>query len=125
MHNPSNHSLKNAQMDWRYSKGMWRVCEHGVGHPDPDHVEYEVTIRGGDRDAWSAHACDGCCEHQYDPEMWAATGKCRDYGEAKEIATLLFLNEIDWYYDQLEGMLYVRRGQYQTEPEAPKRKKKK
>jgi len=39
---------------------MERVCEHGVGHPDPD--EYKLK-RG-----WTEHVngCDGCCEGAYD-----------------------------------------------------------
>jgi hypothetical protein len=34
---------------------MERICEHGVGHPDPDDLR---VIR--DR-IMGIHACDGCC----------------------------------------------------------------
>jgi hypothetical protein len=34
---------------------MERICPHGVGHPDPDHVFY--TKRMTD----TIHGCDGCC----------------------------------------------------------------
>lgn len=38
-------------MKWRFS-GSYRmewICEHGVGHYDPNLVEFTV------------HGCDGCC----------------------------------------------------------------
>jgi hypothetical protein len=34
-----------------------RICEHGVGHPDPDDVGYWAG-RGYDI---TRHGCDGCC----------------------------------------------------------------
>lgn len=38
---------------------MERVCPHGVGHPDPDSLEWLSRI--GARDD-GVHACDGCCQ---------------------------------------------------------------
>lgn len=63
IHNPSEHPLKDAPFNWRSDRGlMERVCLHGVGHPDPDDVEYVRRTRG-ERDAWAqgVHGCDGCC----------------------------------------------------------------
>ena len=34
---------------------MERICDHGIGHPDPD----EFRIRNGEDDG--IHGCDGCC----------------------------------------------------------------
>lgn len=65
IHNPSDHPLKDAPTHWRVA-GPWdinpshmeRICEHGVGHPDPDSVAYR--IRHG-QDGLEVHGCDGCC----------------------------------------------------------------
>ena len=35
-----------------------RICEHGIGHPDPDQVSY--WQRWG-KEALAIHGCDGCC----------------------------------------------------------------
>lgn len=59
LHNPSDHPLAQAPLRWRDDKGtMERLCEHGVGHPDPDDVAYNRTVLGRDV---SVHGCDGCC----------------------------------------------------------------
>lgn len=57
--------VHNSQFecDWRYrwrsDRGiMERICEHGVGHPDPDQVSYfEYEGMSGQ----NIHGCDGCC----------------------------------------------------------------
>ena len=37
---------------------MERVCTHGIGHPDPDHIAFLPK----DKCRWeSVHGCDGCC----------------------------------------------------------------
>jgi len=59
-HNPSDHPLKDAPMYIRYDKGalVERMCEHGIGHDDPDSVAY--FHRQGEK--WAGiHGCDGCC----------------------------------------------------------------
>ena len=54
VHNRSNHHMRAWKQHWRSDIGiMERLCEHGVGHPDPD----EMFTDG-------IHGCDGCC---YDP----------------------------------------------------------
>jgi len=60
-HNPSNHPLKNAPINIRSDKMylVERICEHGIGHDDPDSVAYLHSI--GEK--WAGvHGCDGCCE---------------------------------------------------------------
>lgn len=60
IHNPSGHPLKDAPMNWRDDRGiMERICEHGIGHPDPDDTEYRR--RNNLWDSSGSHACDGCC----------------------------------------------------------------
>ena len=59
IHNPSDHPLRDATMIWRSDKGiMERLCEHGIGHDDPDDYAYRRSINPN---ATSIHGCDGCC----------------------------------------------------------------
>jgi hypothetical protein len=58
VHNPSPHHMVTWPVRWRDDKSVAeRVCEHGLGHPDPDDVTY--NLRSG-RDV-RVHGCDGCC----------------------------------------------------------------
>jgi hypothetical protein len=51
VHRMSDHPLRSWPQNFRQDAGfMERVCQHGVGHPDPD-----------DRFADPVHGCDGCC----------------------------------------------------------------
>lgn len=66
IHNPSDHPLKDAPLQLRADRWplMERRCEHGVGHPDPDSVDYiQRTLPGGRESAEyeGVHGCDGCC----------------------------------------------------------------
>lgn len=64
IHNPSLHSLSSSRTHWRHDRGiMERICDHGVGHPDPDGIAYIRSILGGARAETEAiHGCDGCCQ---------------------------------------------------------------
>lgn len=64
IHHPSEHHMREWPTAWRgdgpFDIGpghIERVCEHGVGHPDPDDVEFweQNGIDIG------VHGCDGCC----------------------------------------------------------------
>lgn len=56
VHKPSDHHMVSWPLLWRADKGvMERICMHGVGHPDPDDLEYQ-----GDT-SLAVHGCDGCC----------------------------------------------------------------
>lgn len=69
IHNPSEHPLREAPMDWWGEfRHMVRVCEHGISHPDPDDLQFKIA-----RGDWvttesicSVHLmkenCDGCCQ---------------------------------------------------------------
>ena len=64
IHNPSNHHMKDWPTHWRDDRGlMERICPHGIGHPDPDDIEYKRKHLG-DKVAQveSVHGCDGCCD---------------------------------------------------------------
>lgn len=55
IHKPSDHLMRGMKQRWRSDRAlMERVCEHGVGHPDPDEIGLEESGRG-------VHGCDGCC----------------------------------------------------------------
>ena len=63
IHNPSEHHMLTWPQLWRQDRQlMERICEHGVGHPDPDHMSY-FRSRYGDEVAWGegVHGCCGCC----------------------------------------------------------------
>ena len=61
IHSPSDHHMRSWEMNWRSDTGvMERICEHGVGHPDPDHMAYVLSLDPGN--AWQgSHGCCGCC----------------------------------------------------------------
>lgn len=63
VHNPSDHHMVSWPLHWRGDRGlMERVCVHGMGHPDPDHLAF-VTATQGVHAAYDEgiHGCDGCC----------------------------------------------------------------
>lgn len=56
IHNPSDHHMKDWPLHWRADRAYFeRICEHGVGHPDPDGFY-------GEQD--TVHGCDGCCRKE-------------------------------------------------------------
>lgn len=74
IHHPSDHHMKKWPLNWRGdTQVMERLCRHGVGHPDPDHMTYVKSMtpphRCDDPDSctyphleWQGvHGCDGCC----------------------------------------------------------------
>jgi hypothetical protein len=59
IHNRTQHHMSGWRIHWRDDRGILeRLCEHGIGHPDPDQFQYwEETGQ-----EWqSVHGCDGCC----------------------------------------------------------------
>lgn len=68
VHSPSGHHMVSWPMKWRADTGvMERVCEHGVGHPDPDHLAYVCSLT-------PEHDCAGECGY---PHLgWQAVHGC-------------------------------------------------
>lgn len=60
LHNPSDHPLRDAPLHFRKRDGLLaeRICEHGCGHPDPDHLALTHLPH---LDINPVHGCDGCC----------------------------------------------------------------
>lgn len=53
LHRPTNHHMIWWGLHYRNDRAIFeRICQHGIGHPDPD------TLLSGDDDG---HGCDGCC----------------------------------------------------------------
>jgi hypothetical protein len=41
LHSPSDHHMRDMPLTWRNDvKKFERTCVHGVGHPDPDDLDY-------------------------------------------------------------------------------------
>jgi hypothetical protein len=63
IHNPSDHPMKGFKTHWRSDRGlMERICNHGIGHPDPDALSVYTPER---RQREGIHGCDGCCVGTY------------------------------------------------------------
>jgi hypothetical protein len=55
IHKPSYHHMRHMKQLWRNDRKFFeRICEHGVGHPDPDEILDDHRMLG-------IHGCDGCC----------------------------------------------------------------
>jgi hypothetical protein len=59
IHHPGEHHMRGWELNWRDDlQLMERLCPHGLGHPDPDHLAYAMIAGAG----WQGvHGCDGCC----------------------------------------------------------------
>lgn len=57
-HNPSTHKMRQWPMLLRETRLVERMCDHYVGHPDPDSVAW-FDRRG--MPGYGVHGCDGCC----------------------------------------------------------------
>lgn len=56
IHKPSDHHMVSWPLHWRQDRGFFeRICQHGIGHPDPDSLKYYIPEPNG------IHGCDGCC----------------------------------------------------------------
>lgn len=61
IHKPTPHHMRDWKMIWRGDRQIFeRVCEHGIGHPDPDDQEAKLFIQGF---MDGVHGCDFCCAH--------------------------------------------------------------
>lgn len=62
IHKPSNSTMSLWKRHYRADRGlMERICEHGVGHPDPDHMRFLREEVGISSMHEFTHGCDGCC----------------------------------------------------------------
>lgn len=61
-HNPTNHPMRNWEPYIRETGLIERLCEHGVGHPDPDSSAWFDRAMNHPSGTWDIHGCDGCCK---------------------------------------------------------------
>ena len=62
IHTPSDHHMRDWPCNWRMdTQVLERICPHGIGHPDPDALEYHRWASGKEIPWQSVHGCDGCC----------------------------------------------------------------
>lgn len=60
IHHPSHHPMVTWPRNWRSDRRMMeRLCSHGIGHPDPDDLDFINSLPGRHDDG--THCCDGCC----------------------------------------------------------------
>lgn len=68
IHRPSDHPLRDAPMEWfNEIAAMFRVCEHGFYHPDPDGLAFKMatgdwaTVEAISSVHLMKENCDDCC----------------------------------------------------------------
>jgi hypothetical protein len=63
IHNRTDHHMREWPQNWRDDAGkMERICPHGIGHPDPDDMTFQLGSDIGVEKKWiGVHGCDGCC----------------------------------------------------------------
>ncbi len=59
IHAPSDHHMVEWLLHWRNDRSLFeRICPHGVGHPDPDHLTYVEQEHGFQAaETESVHGC--------------------------------------------------------------------
>ena len=59
IHNPTEHHLRSRFLLWREDRAIFeRICEHGVGHYDPDQEQFWRDTN----QTWQM--VHGCCENR-------------------------------------------------------------
>lgn len=63
IHKPTDHHMREWSLHWRNDREIFeRICEHGIGHPDPDQFEFWAAMMTPEAaEAEGIHGCDGCC----------------------------------------------------------------
>lgn len=76
IHSPTHHHMRAFPLHWRADRDIFeRICEHGIGHPDPDQFAYWDEISKHGDDGRGVHGCDGCCQPPPEnPEILTPSG---------------------------------------------------
>lgn len=98
VHKQSDHHMRSWTLLWRSDRGIFeRLCEHGVGHPDPDQSEFwEATGQTHNQ----VHGCDGCCAPEpTEKEIYAyrkaQAGLAIMKGQFVEVGSMLWSSVMD------------------------------
>lgn len=101
IHNPTPHHMREWPMIWRGDRRIFeRICEHGIGHPDPDDQEAKLFIQGL-RDG--IHGCDGCCAQPQLGTWVRAESFNSDRIYEGTLKRGVLLNEIKYYVKDKKG----------------------
>lgn len=65
IHRPSEHGMRGWPQLLRETGLTERLCEHGVGHPDPDSAAYFNRLLNHPPGTWETHGCDSCCHGKW------------------------------------------------------------
>lgn len=77
IHNPSNHYMKNWPQQFEPKLyEMYRICEHGYKHHDPDHVDYMVNFKGRSRASFNYMAPCMCGRPPFPPSVKHIITEC-------------------------------------------------
>lgn len=69
IHAPSSHHMITWTLIWRDDRAIFeRLCPHGIGHPDPDTMEYIKKMHPEFYESEGVHGCDGCCVKKTEAE---------------------------------------------------------
>jgi hypothetical protein len=69
VHDPVAGSWDDLELIFRGDRGIFeRICVHGVGHPDPNQIDF-WKLAG--QEFLGDHGCDGCC-NEWPDQMEAA-----------------------------------------------------
>lgn len=61
LHAPTDHHMRDWKLHWRQDRHIFeRICDHGVGHPDPD----DSFVGLPNPESQGIHGCDGCCHKE-------------------------------------------------------------
>lgn len=90
IHRPTPHHMRAWKMIWRGDRQIFeRLCEHGIGHPDPDDQEAKLFIQGF---MDGVHGCDGCCARPREGNWVRAEGYYSSQVYEGELKRSLFFN---------------------------------
>lgn len=111
IHKRSDHNMRSFPQHFRADRAlMERICDHGVGHPDPDDLAFHEAE--GDEMA-GVHGCDGCCnpEMRLTPEQWVkrflvSTPK-EQLQKAEQYLQLAEEAECCWREDHVNRITYL------------------
>ena len=84
-HKPSNHKMSSWPINVRYDRGglTERICGHGIGHPDPDSLDWMNNVGRIDD---GVHGCDGCCGELMSQEQSEQLERMRNVSERIDLA---------------------------------------
>ena len=86
VHAPSNHHMRAFPTLFRFDRHlMERAYEHGVGHPDPDDLAWQLEV--APERAPGVHGCDGCCDPEGRDHFNERLATAEELAAAEDLST--------------------------------------